>query len=851
MTTLAEVDVVINAKLDPLLAASKQAEKVIRDLDAKLNGLANKKYTPTVSVNVANNQKLDELIKKLNDLANKKVVPVVNPNVKPAIDSIDSLKTSVSRLATGLVAGLSVKEVAEYADAWTNAGNKIASAALGAGVQTRSLQELNKLASESRSGIEETVDLYSKLIRSSSGVAKSENDIATATTVVLQAFKASGASISEQKNAILQLGQALGSGVLQGDELRSIRENSPLLAKAIAKEFGTTVAGLKKLGAEGKLTSEKVFSGILKAAPEIAAQFETTKGTISDAITGVKNAFTEFVGTNGLVQDSVQKVIASLNYLANNFASIAPVVLQFVTVITGAFIGRAMLGLVASVATAVIALAGFVTSMAAGTAAAITFEVALGPIGLLAGAAAAAIYLISSSNTEAEASGKSHAEALKELSFQIENVDYANGSAVASTRQKIASDIAAAKAALGRASAERELAAAIIKSEVQPGMKLYPSPDAEDVDNTVKQSPLVVDRQALIDELNNQITALEDSQKHFEDIAAGRAKPVRQGAGSTAGYGNGIANPNAGKKKKGKESAYAKETEDIAKRTAVLNAQTEAQSKLDPLISDYGYAVSQAKAAQELLTAAQKSGTAAGKELKDVNQLIKGDFSDLSPAAQAQAESMLKLADGYAAATANAKQLSESQEMIKKHFEETKELGKDALGGFIKDLEQGKTAGEALAGVLQKLADKLLDVGLNMLFGIDQGSGPASQGALGGILAPLSKALFGGFFADGGTPPMGKASVVGENGPELFVPHTAGVIVPNNQLKPSVGSSGGASSVGIHMNVTTDSAQIVEIANTQIKSAAPTIVKASVSQGQKQTKQNMGGYIANAQARQI
>jgi phage-related minor tail protein len=43
--------------------------------------------------------------------------------------------------------------------------------------------------------------------------------------------------------------------------------------------------------------------------------------------------------------------------------------------------------------------------------------------------------------------------------------------------------------------------------------------------------------------------------------------------------------------------------------------------------------------------------------------------------------------------------------------------------------------------------------------------------------------IFGGFFANGGMPPMGKVSVVGENGPELFVPKSSGTIVPNNQIK--------------------------------------------------------------------
>src|SRR5690606_168511 len=100
----------------------------------------------------------------------------------------------------------------------------------------------------------------------------------------------------EQAAGILQLGQALGSGFLQGDELRSIRENAPLLAQAIANEFGVTIAKLKDLGAEGELTTDRVFKAILNAQKEIDAIFGTTSSTIAEGFTRVQNALTEYIG---------------------------------------------------------------------------------------------------------------------------------------------------------------------------------------------------------------------------------------------------------------------------------------------------------------------------------------------------------------------------------------------------------------------------------------------------------------------------------------------------------------------------------------------------------------------------
>lgn len=203
----------------------------------------------------------------------------------------------LGRFAGAAGVGLAANEVRKYADAWTSAGNRIKAAEQISGKQARSLSDLNKIASETRSGISETAELYAKLLTSTKDVAKSELEVAQATEIVNKAFKAGGASASEQAAGVLQLSQALGSGLLQGDELRSLRENAPLLAQAIADEFGTTIGGLKDLGAEGALTIDRVFKAILGGGKKIDAAFKATTATIGDGLTELGNAATEFIGT--------------------------------------------------------------------------------------------------------------------------------------------------------------------------------------------------------------------------------------------------------------------------------------------------------------------------------------------------------------------------------------------------------------------------------------------------------------------------------------------------------------------------------------------------------------------------
>lgn len=100
------------------------------------------------------------------------------------------------------------------------------------------------------------------------------------------AARASGATSTESAAALQQLKQALGSGVLQGDELRSIKEQAPAVGQAIAKEMGVTVGELKKLGSEGKITTDVVLKALARLKGEklddLNAQFNTGTQALKD-----------------------------------------------------------------------------------------------------------------------------------------------------------------------------------------------------------------------------------------------------------------------------------------------------------------------------------------------------------------------------------------------------------------------------------------------------------------------------------------------------------------------------------------------------------------------------------------
>ena len=132
------------------------------------------------------------------------------------------------------------------------------------------------------------------------------------------------------------------------------------------------------------------------------------------------------------------------------------------------------------------------------------------------------------------------------------------------------------------------------------------------------------------------------------------------------------------------------------------------------------------------------------------------------------------------------------EESLKRQVEEAERL-KDAFNKIstsikndIKNGIAGLIKGTSTLGdMLNNIADKLLNIGLDyILFGSALGAGGPKGGGLFGLLG----------FANGGMPPVGKPSIVGEKGPELFVPKTSGTVIPNDKL-------GGGGSTNISVNV--------------------------------------------------
>lgn len=695
----------------------------------------------------------------------------------------------------GIGAALGTREIMAYADAWTQAGNLIRAASQAAGVQTRSLQELRKGADDARTSFQEYTNLYANLIRAASGVAKSEEEIALATNLVSKAMVAGGASTQEQAAAILQLGQALTSGVLQGDELRSLRENAPVIAQAIADEFQVTIGGLKDLGAEGALTADRVFRAIINAQGNIEAQFAQTNATIADGFTALKNAVIEYIGTAAEASGATNAINSVLSALAGNIESVAA----------------------AAAAAGVVLLSRYVPALARASAMQ-AVVLATNPFLAIAAAAGAAAFAIGAFGDEIQpiegdlANLHDYAGAIwdgiKEdaaLSWQqikdsflgVINVMTGAMSGVevtwadvmefakSATNTLIGALVAArnviqtAMSSLPAAIADKTIEAMnamidAVESGINKVVEQFnrvaeginsipkfaratmglgvtdiaplPPVDVGNIENEYAGAGAAAAEafgdaissafeKDYLKEFGENIRRQANDRAFVRTIEAAIARTGTSGTGSTEGYGGGTGIPapgsgtGSGSGRKGRASReraneLEREIQQIKERTAALRAETEVRSGLNPLLNDYDYAITKARATQELLTAAQRAGVQVTDEVR---------------------ASIDALAETYAQATVESGKLAEAQEQIRDEAERVASIRKETLGGFISDLKSGKSAADALADAISRIGDRLIEAGLDQLFG--QG-GPAYGRGGGGL---LGGAIIPGILHKGGT----------------------------------------------------------------------------------------------------
>jgi len=145
-----------------------------------------------------------------------------------------------------------------------------------------SIETIARLASETRGGLESTAAAYSRIALNAGSIGVTSKDVEATVRALNIAIRVSGANAQEASAATLQFAQALASGKLQGDELKSLLETAPRLTKALADGLGVTTGELRNLGTEGKLTAEKIIPALISQTAKLTEELAQQPPTLSE-----------------------------------------------------------------------------------------------------------------------------------------------------------------------------------------------------------------------------------------------------------------------------------------------------------------------------------------------------------------------------------------------------------------------------------------------------------------------------------------------------------------------------------------------------------------------------------------
>lgn len=275
-------------------------------------------------------------------------------NVKSGFEAVgnqaqkaaDKVRTEVDKIGsglsglTGLLAGLAsvgfAKSILDTADAMQSVNSQVRQVTSSETEYLAVQRQLLDTANNTRASLESTASLYVSTSRALKDYGYTQQEILKFTEATNNAMTIGGVGAQQQAAALMQLSQALGSGVLQGDEFKSIAEAAPILLDTIAEYMGKSRAEIKKLGSEGQLTADVIFKAISGASEKFGEQAAKMPMTMGQALTVFSNNWQSMVSK--LLNDSgaMSGIAAIIKLIADNLTLVVPIVAGFAAAVAAA-----------------------------------------------------------------------------------------------------------------------------------------------------------------------------------------------------------------------------------------------------------------------------------------------------------------------------------------------------------------------------------------------------------------------------------------------------------------------------------------------------------------------------------
>ncbi|WP_455019622.1 tape measure protein [Neisseria sicca] len=269
----------------------------------------------------------------------KEKVSELNAELAKTGDKAEEAAGGLGKIGT-LLAGFATvsfaKSLLDTADAMQSINSQVRQVVSSETEYLAVQRQLLEVANNTRASLESTSSLYVSTSRALKDYGYTQQEILTFTEATNNAMTIGGVQAEQQAAALMQLSQALGSGVLQGDEFKSIAEAAPILLDTIAEYMGKSRAEIKKLGSEGELTADVIFKAISGASEKFGAQAAKMPMTMGQALTVFSNNWQSMVSK--LLNDSgaMSGIASIIKMIADNLNLVVPIMAGFAVAVTAA-----------------------------------------------------------------------------------------------------------------------------------------------------------------------------------------------------------------------------------------------------------------------------------------------------------------------------------------------------------------------------------------------------------------------------------------------------------------------------------------------------------------------------------
>ncbi len=241
----------------------------------------------------------------------------LNASIRGGNDALDDMVGKAKNLAATIGASVGLKKLIELSDQMTSTTARL-SFLVDDGGSVKALEaKIMASAQRSRAAYLDTASAIASMGANAGAAFSSNDELIAFMEQVNKQFVIGGASAQGQAAAMLQLTQAMAAGALRGEELNSILENAPGIARAIEQYMGIAEGSIKQYAQEGQVTAEVVKNALFSVADETNAKFESMPMTWGQVWTQMGN----------IALKVTQPLLTAINWLANNLSVIGPILL--------------------------------------------------------------------------------------------------------------------------------------------------------------------------------------------------------------------------------------------------------------------------------------------------------------------------------------------------------------------------------------------------------------------------------------------------------------------------------------------------------------------------------------------